>query len=166
MQSVPNAIIVSPSSSQCGSCGGPCNPNEPAHITRLGYDPGEGCGEPFLYITTFYAGSEAITAAMRPDLPFLGLDERPGERLHALLLMGWHLDQIARAEAKSGEPMFMGVPDRWFDDLTFRCTTGHVSKTILKTDRGDECLACRAPVRITFPEDAETDPPTPIGATT
>jgi hypothetical protein len=61
--------------------------------------------------------------------------------------------------------MFLGLPDRWFAaGPVFRCENGHVSYRILKTDEGDRCLAahCDGRTRITFPEDHETNPPTPI----
>lgn len=64
-------------------------------------------------------------------------------------------------ERMAGAPMFLGVPDRWYDRPTWRCLTGHVSERFLKTDDGDRCMACGEPVRITFPEDYETDPPSP-----
>lgn len=69
------------------------------------------------------------------------------------------LQERRDAEAKAGAKMFMGIPDRWFEDLKFRCLNGHVSTMILKCSEGpmDQCLACRAPVRMTFPEDAEEE---------
>ncbi len=55
-----------------------------------------------------------------------------------------------------GGPLFLGIPDRWLDNVTFRCIHGHVSKCILKSEeQGDLCLACYGPVLITFPEDEE-----------
>lgn len=66
---------------------------------------------------------------------------------------------MTREEALAREegPFFMGVPERWLDDPTWRCASGHVSKRYLKSEATgrDLCLACRAPVRLTFPEDRE-----------
>ena len=53
-------------------------------------------------------------------------------------------------------PRFMGLPDRWCEapGPRFRCTSGHVSTCILESEEhGDQCLACYAPVVLTFPED-------------
>ncbi len=60
-------------------------------------------------------------------------------------------------EQASGARMFMGIPDRWYEDLTFRCEHGHISKMVLKSEAlGDRvCLKCHTPVWITFPEDNE-----------
>lgn len=59
---------------------------------------------------------------------------------------------------EAGYPMFLGIPDAWYDGHKFRCPNNHVSRTILKTDRGDACLACGAPVVITFPTDEDGTP--------
>jgi hypothetical protein len=59
-------------------------------------------------------------------------------------------------EEAAGEPMFMGLPDRWYEDLTFRCINNHVSKRILKNSHsGDLCFRCFEGTIITFPEDKE-----------
>lgn len=63
-------------------------------------------------------------------------------------------------EAATGIETFKGFPDYWFDDYHSRCTNGHVSTRILMSEeRGDLCLACRAPVLLTYPTDSET----PVG---
>lgn len=56
-----------------------------------------------------------------------------------------------------GGPLFMKrLPERWLDDPTFRCTQGHVSKRVLRSEKeGDCCLECGHPVLMTFPEDKE-----------
>lgn len=54
------------------------------------------------------------------------------------------------------EPFFMGLPDRWYEPPTYRCTKGHISHRYLKTDEGKRCLACFEPLALTFPEDTET----------
>jgi len=58
---------------------------------------------------------------------------------------------------EEGGKMFMGLPDRWMDDPHFRCTKGHVSTCILKSEAkgGDCCLACGEFCVLTFPEDEE-----------
>lgn len=69
-------------------------------------------------------------------------------------------DDLAASEPG---PKFMKLPDRWFDPPgpRFRCTNGHVSRCLLKSEeRGDICLACGAPVLLTFPEDFD-DPVRP-----
>jgi len=59
-------------------------------------------------------------------------------------------------EQAQGAEMFMGRPDRWFADPHWLCGNGHVSVRYLKSEqRGDLCLACLRPVRLTFPEDVE-----------
>ena len=78
-------------------------------------------------------------------------------------MIDW-LDAKKEEERERGEPTFMGIPDRWYEAHLFRCERGHVSSMILKTEtRGDRCLACHGRVKMTFPEDYEADPPTPIG---
>lgn len=78
---------------------------------------------------------------------------------HALVC--WR-DAHAAIERSEGAEMFLGYPDRWYADPTWRCVTGHVSSSYLKADDGDRCLACLERVVLTFPEDRETDPPTPV----
>jgi hypothetical protein len=59
---------------------------------------------------------------------------------------------------REGGPLFMGIPDRWYDapGPRLRCTQGHVSRCVLKSEeRGDLCLACQEPVLMTFPEDVD-----------
>jgi hypothetical protein len=59
---------------------------------------------------------------------------------------------------ESGET-FLGLPERWMDARPprMRCVNGHVSTRVLKSERlgRTACLACGAPVRLTFPEDTE-----------
>lgn len=66
------------------------------------------------------------------------------------------LRELADAE---GGPMFMGWPDRWWDDPHWRCENGHVSTYVLRSEAlgRDACLAgtCRAPLHLTFPEDQD-----------
>lgn len=67
------------------------------------------------------------------------------------------LDLLSTMEATAGEEMFMHRPDRWWQARHWRCVNGHVSTSILKSEalRRDACLACRAEVMLTFPEDRE-----------
>jgi hypothetical protein len=70
-------LIVSSSSSKCGTCGRGADPNEETHKTVLGWgaDLGEGCGVHFTHITSGYVGPDVETAtrALRPDLIYIGL---------------------------------------------------------------------------------------------
>lgn len=63
-------------------------------------------------------------------------------------------------EERRGEKMFLGVPDRWLaEGPLFRCTSGHVSSSILKSEeQGDLCLACRGRTKLTYPEDYDDGP--------
>jgi hypothetical protein len=53
--------------------------------------------------------------------------------------------------------MFLGIPERWLDDPTWKCVNGHISKRFLKSEaRGcDVCLACGCPVRLCDPDETE-----------
>jgi hypothetical protein len=64
---------------------------------------------------------------------------------------------IIEADEKETGPRFMGLPDRWYDNPTWRCENGHVSKRYLKSEKynGNVCLACFSSVWLTFPEDKE-----------
>lgn len=62
----------------------------------------------------------------------------------------------ARADLEGG-PSFMGWPDRWWEDHSWRCINDHVSIRVLMSEArgGDVCLACYAPLHLTFPEDRD-----------
>jgi hypothetical protein len=60
-------------------------------------------------------------------------------------------EKLAANEAESGESMFLGKPERWFEDIHFACKNGHVSGNCLKTELGDRCLACNEYVRMIAP---------------
>lgn len=63
-------------------------------------------------------------------------------------------DAAAAREREAGGRMFMGMPDRWYDQFTVRCTQGHVSRHVIKSEvDGDMCPACSSPCAMTFPED-------------
>lgn len=61
-----------------------------------------------------------------------------------------------RADREIG-PKEHGIPSRWWDAHVRRCCNDHVSTRVLKSEElgRDACLACRAPVYLTFPEDAD-----------
>mgnify|MGYP003423630750 CR=1 FL=1 len=66
------------------------------------------------------------------------------------------LQEIKLKEQANGATMFLGTPDRWYDNPHFRCENNHVSARYLKSEeKGDLCLACFKPVYMTFPEDIE-----------
>jgi hypothetical protein len=74
------------------------------------------------------------------------------------------IKELRKKEAAADAPTFLGIPERWYDDLTFRCVNGHVSCRYLKSElHGDLCLACGEYVMMTFPEDVEDAPPKPEG---
>lgn len=51
---------------------------------------------------------------------------------------------------------FLGIPERWLDDPTWKCPNGHISKIFLKSEsRGDLCLACFQPVHLCDPNEKE-----------
>lgn len=56
-------------------------------------------------------------------------------------------------------PTFMGLPERWLDDPTWKCPNGHVSKWYIKSEAkgGDVCPAsgCGEFVRLCAPEEVE-----------
>ena len=58
------------------------------------------------------------------------------------------------AEAEGGDT-FLGWPERWWDGGRYRCPNDHVSRSLLKTERGRVCLACFEHVTLTFPEDRD-----------
>ena len=71
------------------------------------------------------------------------------------------IKELRKKEADAGAPMFLGIPERWYDDLTWRCVKGHVSSRYLKSEmHGALCLACMEYVMMTFPEDIEDAPET------
>lgn len=76
-----------------------------------------------------------------------------------LQILNEKLVKIGLNEIKSTDDenwMNTGKPGRWWDDPTWRCTNGHVSKMILKSsEKGDCCLACGENLVLTFPEDKD-----------
>lgn len=73
--------------------------------------------------------------------------------LEALQVM---LQRYAALEASHGVRMFMGRPDRWFEEPRWRCVNDHVSTMYLKSEEtGALCLECYEPLVLTFPEDQD-----------
>jgi hypothetical protein len=60
---------------------------------------------------------------------------------------------IVDADAKEKGERFLGTPERWLDNPKFRCENGHVSKTVLRSEKlkRQACLACEARIWLTFP---------------
>lgn len=84
-----------------------------------------------------------VPTTLAPD-PYL-------EALHQ-----WRTGKAAE-EAAAGAPMFLGKPERWFEDVSWACTKGHVSRNFLKCEEdGDRCLECHEPVLMIPPEMGET----------
>jgi len=69
-------LIINRSDSRCGGCGASASPYEDAHVSRLGYTPGKGCGEPWDSVSSDYFGMDDSIKAMRPDLPWIDPLER------------------------------------------------------------------------------------------
>ncbi len=65
------------------------------------------------------------------------------------------VNELKRRAAEEGGPEFWGWPDRWWDAHLRRCPNDHVSSMVLSSEAlgRDACLACRAQVFLTFPED-------------
>jgi hypothetical protein len=62
---------------------------------------------------------------------------------------------IINALKNENGPFFLGLPERWLDNPTFRCEGGHVMKYYIKSERlgYNACPTCEQPVWTTFPED-------------
>lgn len=78
----------------------------------------------------------------------------------ALADLGVRLQAIADTE--QGERRgFWGKPERWWDGARFRCPGDHVSRVLLKTEKGCVCMGrhgdrmCGQPAWLTFPEDVD-----------
>ena len=54
-------------------------------------------------------------------------------------------------------PTFLGLPERWLDNPTFRCEGGHVRTWYIKSERlgYSACKKKKKMVWTTFPEDTE-----------
>lgn len=61
-----------------------------------------------------------------------------------------------KLDEESNSQCFAGKPDRWWDNPTWRCLSGHVSKKYLfSSPMGNHCLKCRDFIVLTYPEDIE-----------
>lgn len=72
-------------------------------------------------------------------------------------LKAWRQSYIDK-EKEAGAPMFLGFPDRWYEEGPYwRCPNNHISRTLLKSEGlgYDACLKCYEFVVLTFPEDTE-----------
>lgn len=71
--------------------------------------------------------------------------------------------ELKRRAGQEDGPKENGIPDRWLDAHLRRCPNDHVSSTVLKSEAQgrNACLACYAPVFLTFPEDKDG----PLGLT-
>ncbi len=69
------------------------------------------------------------------------------------ILVEWRDSQIKK------EPLFLGLPEVWAENLTFACENGHVSTRYLKSEsRGfDACLACMKKVLLVPPGTTENE---------
>jgi hypothetical protein len=67
------------------------------------------------------------------------------------------VEELQRRADREDGPKEHGVPSRWWDANVRRCHNDHVSTMTLKSEKlgRNACLACRAPVHLTFPEDAD-----------
>ena len=66
------------------------------------------------------------------------------------------LEEIGKREVGT---MFLGKPDRWYEDPHWRCVNGHVSTFYLNSEAVGACLClaagCFQPLYLTFPEDKD-----------
>jgi len=65
-------------------------------------------------------------------------------------LLTWRDKQI------TGE-LFMGLPDAWYDEVTWACESGHISHRYLKSEALGQnvCFACMKPIVLVPPETTE-----------
>ncbi len=68
-------------------------------------------------------------------------------------LQDWLKFKIEQAK-NNGEEMFMGIPDKWYEDGFHCCNNGHINGMYLKSEmKGAVCMTCQEPSHI-FPSDA------------
>lgn len=72
-----NVLFINRSDSVCGVCGEPAIPHELSHMTRCGYNPGEGCGAVWTHVSSHYRGGGIEQAAQdtRLDLEWVDFFE-------------------------------------------------------------------------------------------
>jgi len=69
-----------------------------------------------------------------------------------------YLDIKIEEYKESGQEMFMGLPDMWYEPFTICCPNGHVSHRYLKSEeKGNVCLACHEPTYLCPPDTKEDD---------
>ena len=68
-------LIVDRSSSTCANCNQGATYEEKSHITRLGYQPGDGkgCGIRWTKVSSNYPETEEVIKKMRPDLEYVDI---------------------------------------------------------------------------------------------
>lgn len=69
--------------------------------------------------------------------------------------VAWALYRMMRRAEASGARFFLGAPDDWLAARLVRCPKGHVSRAVLKTERGSRCLGCGEVVYLTHPDDSD-----------
>jgi len=58
----------------------------------------------------------------------------------------------------SGESMFMGLPDAWYEPTTYADVSGHISHSYLKSEeKGNVCLDCQKPLFLVPPQTTEEE---------
>jgi hypothetical protein len=62
-------------------------------------------------------------------------------------------EKLIEIGKRENTTMFMGKPDRWYENAHWRCIDDHVNGIYIKTDRGSVCQTCGKNVYLTFPED-------------
>lgn len=64
---------------------------------------------------------------------------------------------ISTALKNERGPFFLGIPERWFDNPTYRCVNGHVMSWYIKSEElgRPACPSCKGQIWTTFPEDYE-----------
>lgn len=67
------------------------------------------------------------------------------------------VDKLLQRALKESGPLFMGKPDRWYDDPHYRCLNDHVTTYYLKSEACgcSLCLKCYTQTFLTFPEDRD-----------
>jgi hypothetical protein len=74
------------------------------------------------------------------------------------VLVEWLRRKAAEA-LQAGEPMFMGIPDTWFETHRHLCNNGHISAMYCKSEAlgGCVCLECSQPSHLCPPGLTETE---------
>jgi hypothetical protein len=71
-------------------------------------------------------------------------------------LIAWRQREVDKVKA-TGAPMFLLLPDAWYEMPHWFCENGHVSLRFLRSEGSDRCLACGKAVVIGPPELSEWD---------